>query len=204
MEINIINSAAQNIAYRLNQYANKEGIEFTKMVIGIEIFLINISKLAIVYLIAIILGSLVQTIIVHGAYVLIKRHSFGLHALNSTVCTVVSYILFAIVPWLLSGVTVGNGVIFVVFPLIILSLYLFAPADTKARPIIGSKIRTRLKWKSIFCGMLLMIATLLVPSEAAKFLMTLGAAYQIVSILPLTYKILKRSEKNYEQYEKHA
>jgi len=207
MEGKIIRAAAEGLAHKLNRYTNKEGLEFTKMVIGTEIMLINISKLFLVYLIAVLLGTLIPTLITHGAYILIKRFSFGLHALNTTVCTVVSCILFALAPWLLSHlllVSMGNSLVLAVFPFMILALYLYAPADTKARPLVGKKLRTRLKWKAVVCGIILMAAALLVPNESAKFLMAMGAAFQVISILPITYKILKRSQHNYQQYENPA
>jgi len=202
MENKIIQSAAMQIAYKLNQYANKEGIEFTKMTIGVEILLINISKLVIIYALAMLLGTLWHTLVVHGAYLLLKRYSFGLHALNSTVCTVVSCMLFVVLPWLLQGVSLGNLVVLLLFPLILLSLWLYAPADTAGRPLVGKNTRVKMKRNALVCGVILMVITLLVPIGYVKFLLILGAAYQAVSILPFTYKILKRSGKNYEQYEK--
>ena len=202
MEAKAIYTLSQNLAHWLNRYTNKEGLEFTKMAIGIEVILINISKLVIMYLIAIILGVVVQTLFIHGAYIMIKRYSFGLHALNSTVCTIVSCLLFVAVPWFVFGIMINNVMVLTVFPFIILSMYLYAPADTKARPIIGSKRRSRLKWKAVVSALLLMVITIAIPNESVKLLLTLGAVYQVISILPLTYKILKRSEKNHEQFEK--
>ena len=202
MENKIIQNISHSLAVKLNHYNNKEGLEFTKMKYGMEVFLINISKLIIMYLLAALLGVLPQTLIIHGAYWAVKRYSFGLHALNSTVCTVASCILFVFCPWYLAGMGVGNVVVLAVFSFLILSLYLYAPADTKAMPLIGQKLRARFKKKAVAIGVVLMVIALVIPSESIKLLLTLGAVYQTVSILPLTYKILKRSEKNHEKYEK--
>ena len=203
MENRIIHTAAQGLAGRLNRCIGKEGLELQKMVMGMEILLINVSKLIAVYLLAFVMGIVVQAVILHVAYLVIKRYSFGLHSLSSTLCTVVSCCMFAVMPWLLRGAEIGNIVVFAVFALVIPCLYRYAPADTKARPLIGLKLRARLKRRAVACGVILMAVALIVPSYEVKFLLTLGAAYQCVSILPLTYKILKRSEKNYEKYE-HA
>lgn len=132
---------------------------------------------------------------------IIKRYSFGLHALNSTVCTIVSCILFVVLPWLLQGFFINNAIVVAAFTPIVVCLRLYAPADTKARPLIGQKLRARLKRNAVVCGVVLMVLTLLVPSETVKFLLTLGAVYQTVSVLPVTYKILKRGWNNYEKYE---
>jgi accessory gene regulator B len=103
---------------------------------------------------------------------------------------------------MLSGAGISNVVVLAVFLPIIICLCLYAPADTKAWPLIGNKLRMRMKKKAVICGLSLMVVTLMIPGEATKLLLTIGAGYQSIAILPLAYKILKRSEKNYEKYEK--
>lgn len=201
MESKRTKTVAQNIAVWLNQYSVLEGTEYKKMVLGIESLLINITKLLFVYALSALLGVVVYTAITQAAYALIRRYALGLHALNSKVCTVVSCLLFVILPWVLQDMGIGNMAVIILFLLIILCLYLYAPADTRARPLIGQKTRTIHKRKAVFCGILLMGVAVLMPTESVKLLIALGAAYQVISILPLTYKILKRSEKNYEKYE---
>jgi len=189
------------IANNINRHSAKEGLEFTKMIFGVESFLITISKLIVVYTLAILLGTMVQTLIIQISFSLLRRHSFGLHALKSTICTVVSCCLFVLVPWLLSGAGVGNIVVIALYIPMMFCFYIYAPADTKARPLVGKELRAQLKNRTLMCVVALMVATLLIPSQSVKLLLTIGAVYQCISILPLTYKILRRSEKNYEQYE---
>jgi len=202
MEGKLIRMGAQTLTNRLNRYLGKKELELQKLALGMEILLINVSKLIIIYLLAAMLGVVVQTAILQAGYMLIKRYSFGLHALNSTVCTVVSCFIFVIVPWLLNGVGVGNVVVIAVFVPVIWCLYRYAPADTKARPLVGLKTRKRLKKRAVICGIVLMAIALLSPDQEISFLLTLGAVYQCIGILPFTYRLLKRSEKNYEAYER--
>ena len=201
MENRVTQAGVKWITAWINRYACKEGIELTKIRLGVEILLISVIKLCIVYSLAITLGVLEFTLITHGAFMLVKRYSFGLHALNSTVCTISSCFMFVLVPWMLSGVAIGNQSVILVFIVVISVLFLFAPADTKSRPLIGAKRRTQLRIKAVICGIVLFILTLLIPSEQVKFLLVLGAVYQSVAILPLTYILLGRSRKNYERYE---
>ena len=202
MENKMINSAAHYFARRINVYANKEGVEYKKLVLGMEMMIINVTKLVVLYLLAMTLGVLVQTLTLHAGYLLIKRYSFGLHALNSTVCTMITCVMFAIVPWVFSGFGINNFIVIVVFVPVISCLYLYAPADTKARPLIGEALREKLKRSSAICGAVLFAIVVLIPHPHVKFLLTLGAVYQCLAILPLTYKLLKRSERNYEKYER--
>lgn len=201
MENDLIKSGAKKLACCLNRYANKEGLELKKLELGMEFFLINVSKLIIIYTLAALFGVVNQTIVVHFAFIVIKRYSFGLHALNSTVCSAVSCFLFVIVPFLLNSAGIGNHIVFPVFIAIVYILYRYAPADTKARPLVGIELRARLRAKAVISGVVLMILTLFVPNESTKLLLVMGAVYQCASILPLTYRLLKRSERNYETYE---
>lgn len=201
MENKLIHNTAVRLTGVLNQYVQREGLELTKIAYGIELLLISISKLVVVYTLAIITGVLMQTLIIQGAFSLLKRYSFGLHALNSTICTLISCALFVFIPLLLTGRGIGNGVVIVAFIPLIFLLYMYAPADTKARPLVGSRLRTNLKIRAIICAFMLFALTILMPDESIKLLLTLGAAYQCILILPFTYKILRRSERNYEKYE---
>ena len=203
MENKFTQKMAQHLVDSINVYARKEGLELQKMVLGMEILLLNISKLIIIYVLAYWCGILDKTFIIHASFALVKRYSFGLHALNSTVCTLVSCCLFVVIPLLISDVGIHNKIVIAIFPFIIFALYRYAPADTKARPLIGTMLRKSLKKKAVVCGVVVMAIALLIPNESIKLLLVLGAVYQSIFILPLTYKILKRSERNYEEYERN-
>jgi accessory gene regulator B len=192
---------AQSLARKMNRYTIKDELGVKKMAYSLEVIFLTISKLAVVYLLAIILDVVLQTMAVHFSFGFLKRYGFGLHALKSTVCTVMSCILFVLAPWALSGIGVGNGIVVIAFSVVIFNLYMHAPADTKACPLIGKNYRKKLKIKSVCSGVLLMVIALFIPNESIKLLLTLGAVFQGVSILPITYKILGRSERNYESYE---
>ena len=201
MENELLRKAAVKLASWMNQYAYREGLELRKLEIGIEFLLINTSKIIIIYTLAALLGILWQSFVLHLAFVIAKRYSFGVHALNSTVCTLISCLMFVASPLLLDGLGINNHLVIISFTAVIYILYLYAPADTKARPLIGVGLRAGLKRRAVASGITLMLVALLIPSEPVKLLLTLGALYQSVSILPITYKFLKRSERNYEAHE---
>jgi len=199
--VNLTRTAAVALTERLNRYTNKEGLALSKMTMGMEVFLINVSKIIIVYLLAGFLGLFWQAVVTHFAFALTKRYSFGAHALSSFVCTVVCCVVFVAIPWLVSDMGINNIGVLAIFAGVILALYMYAPADTKAKPLIGAKSRALLKKKAVVCGTVLMLAALIVPDNSIKLLLALGAAFQCIAILPITYKILRRSERNYEKYE---
>lgn len=178
-----------------------DSIEKQKLILGIEIFIINVSKLIIVYLFSFAIDCLWKTLAIHFSFVITKRFSFGLHAKNSTVCTLCSLGIFVALPNITCYLTFNNSIVTIIFLFILSAHVMYAPADTAARPLLGIKNRQKLKRKSVLCVVALMMLTLLVKDEYIKTLFTLGAVCQTINILPITYKILKRSDRNYAIYE---
>ena len=201
MEGKFVHFASRSLVCRLNKHIKKDGIELQKLTIGMEILFINITKLVAIFLFAVAMGTLYQTLIIYTAFAMSKRYTFGLHAVNSTVCTFVSCGLFVLIPYMLTEIGISNAYVAITFSVAFLLIYRYAPADTKARPIIGARLRIRLKKKAMICCGILMVMALTIPVPEIKLLITLGIVYQCIAILPFTYKILKRSEKNYELYE---
>lgn len=172
-----------------------------KMVYGLETFIINTTKLTIIFAASAWLGLLLQTAAVMLGYILIRRWSFGLHAKHSAVCTVVSLSVFVLAPYLLAGAEIRQLLIVVIFATLVVLLGLYAPADTEARPLLDPENRQRLRRKAVVAGLVIMAVALAMPCQHTALLITFGACFQIITILPITYKILKRRNKNYETYE---
>ena len=201
MKVKGFKIVAQYLAEKLNCYVNKDGIALVKMILGIEVVIIHVIKIVIIYSLALLFGVLLQTLATHVAFFILKRYSLGVHSLSNFICTILSCSMFVLVPWIMNGIEISNLVAAVIFIPIIVLLYLFAPADTNARPLVGVLLRGRMKKKAVICGILLAITTLLLPEYSLNFFVVSGAVYQCITILPITYKILKRSERNYERYE---
>ncbi|MDO0874276.1 accessory gene regulator B family protein [Carnobacterium divergens] len=167
---------------------------------GLEILLINLSKLTIIYGIAYLTKQLIPTLIVHLSYMLLRRYSFGLHSLSSFVCTITSIALFNIIPYFFKELILPTPLIFLISFFIFFSILLYSPADTENNPLVDGEKRKKLRIKSTICCIILLIMVAFVPATI-KTLILLGGFYQALLILPVTYKILKRRYNNYELYE---
>ncbi|MBC1944980.1 regulator [Listeria booriae] len=165
---------------------------------GVEIFLVNVTKGIIVYLAAALLGMLWQTLVVHLSYLMIRRHSFGLHAKTSLGCTITSVVMFVILPYFVKVVQLSEWMIVLISGLILLNIAIFAPSDTENMPLFNAQKRHVLRRKSILNTIFILILVLIVPNESFKTLLLLGAFMQVVMIHPFSYKILGRRFKNYE------
>lgn len=180
---------------------NGDRIAYLKMKLGIEMLLINLTKTSIIYGISLVCHLFLQTLILHGAYYAVRRYAFGLHASTSLNCTLVSILMFVGTPLLGSYINLSKLAVIGLGLLFAALLYRYAPADTDKFPLIGADRRRKLRNSSVVTSLILTLIAILMPSSTVTNLLMLGVALQIITILPITYKLLKRSVRNYEKYE---
>lgn len=201
IQTSIIERLSENITYRINKHLNKEGLDLIKMKFGIEVLLINISKFSIVLILSAALNLLMESIIIILSFASLRRTAFGLHAKSSIVCTICCIGMFVGGPYLSHYLKPNNLTIVIIHTIIIFLVYMYAPADTEKRPLIGSDLRSTLKKNSILCCLFFAIINLIISSYVIKNLIVLGEIFEIFTILPITYKILGREYNNYENFE---
>ncbi|AJA47395.1 putative AgrB-like protein [Clostridium pasteurianum DSM 525 = ATCC 6013] len=199
--MNFIEMLSESIVLKLNRNLNKEGLELQKMKLGIEILLINISKLIIIMSASIYFNLIKQTAFMIIIFAVMRRNAFGLHAKNSVVCTIMSLTMFVFGAYLSSFIKLNNYIVFIAFVIMSFLFFKYAPSDTEKHPLLGKKLRNKLKKNSVLNCILLMIIVLVMSSKEIKTLSVFTVAFEVISILPVTYRILKRSWKNYEKYE---
>ncbi|GAB2547675.1 accessory gene regulator B family protein [Gracilibacillus alcaliphilus] len=202
--VSITEVIANKIALWVKERNRLEEIDYLKMKLGVGVILTNITKGIIVYGLAILLNIFFETLILHGSYFLLRRSSFGLHAKSSTICTLLSIVLFVVIPYMMKDIVINNYILLPLFLVCIFFVYLFAPADTEKHPLLGKNRRKKLRNQSVITCMVLMLIAVIVPMPMISTLVFTGVAIQVISILPVSYKLLKRSYDNYEQYEEQA
>lgn len=197
----IMEKISAMVTTRINRQLNKEGIELKKMQYGIEVLLINISKFIIIFSLAYIFGLLKEAIFMSLIFGSLRKHAFGIHAENSVMCTSSTSLIFIGGAYISPYIQLNNYMVIVIFAILNLLIYRYAPADTEKHPILGVKLRAKLRKKAVITGFILMIITLISPSYSIKSIITIAAAAEVITILPITYKILNRRYKNYEKFE---
>lgn len=190
---------AKKIAIRLCN--EKDRIEYLKIKLGMELILINIGKGAIVYLIAIIFGTIIPTVITHLACTSLRKYSKGLHAKSSIVCILISIILFVVVPYLIQNMVIDRWWVLSIGIVTTYLFYKYAPADTEKSPIVERDRRELLRWKSVGVNIALICVAFVSLSPMLRTLVILGGVLQVIMVLPITYKIFGRGYNNYEEYE---
>lgn len=199
---NLTERIAFKLATKISPQPQIDNLYFVKMKFGIEVLVTNLSKIFFILIIAEFLGILKVTSIIMLSFAFIRRYAFGVHAKSSMSCTIITSICFFVGGYMSKLLTMENGKVLLIFFIAIILLYLYAPADTEARPLIGKKLRTKLKIKVLLAGFILMVLTFSINDSALKFCISYGVLCESITITPIIYKLLGRRYKNYEHYKK--
>lgn len=197
-----IHVLAYRFADQVNVYLKNEGIEKVKLQYGMELLFRNLSKLIVILSISALLGIFFETFITLMSFNILRAQAFGLHGKSSKGCLISSFIVFVLGVYSIRNVHISNVIVIGCFAIFTILLAIYAPADTEKRPLVGKRTRKELKRKSIVAALFLMCVALLIPSESIKTLIVIGAMIEVITILPVTYYLLKMRRKNYENYER--
>lgn len=196
---NIIISRCMNSIRSYNPNYTQKEIDTIKY--GLEGLYLNITKLAIVLIISIILGIFKEVIYLLLAFNFIRLTSFGVHAKKSSHCLVASLLFFISFPLICKYVIIPvEYKEILAIPLIIL-IGIFSPADTEKRPLKNKKKRLIYKLLSIIIATTFMILSIIIKNNVTSNIFMFAIIIQIIIILPMTYKIFGVSYNNYKKYE---
>ncbi len=193
-----LNSTLNFITKYNKNYSNDE---LDKLRYGLEGIYLSITKLVVIFLIAIILNITWELIVLLVAFNFIRYPAFGFHANSSIECLIFSTLIFIGFPILSINVELILPIQITLVMLCILSYIIYAPADTVKRPQRVKSIRLKRKIASIVIGIAMSIAVFLVQDNLYSNLILFGMVIETIMILPITYKAFGQTYANYKKYE---
>lgn len=198
---NYIEEIANNLTQVLKNRSKNPSFNENIVRYGIEIVLINFTKITFIMAIAAVLNIFWTIFIIMISYGALRRYAYGVHASTSLGCTLITIICFFSGAFLSSYVPENKLILAGMFTISIISILAFSPADTEARPLLGKKKRDKLKRKSIYVWLITLILAIYMKDFRIGFLIAYGNLLEAFMIMPITYKVFKRRYKNYERYE---
>ncbi|MBO0481269.1 accessory gene regulator B family protein [Candidatus Enterococcus courvalinii] len=158
---------------------------------GIEILIVNLSKIIVIFLFSTTLFSLKATLTAYVPYCILRRASFGYHAKTSISCTILSIIAFSIVPCFIANLNISATVfqVLVLTFLLVVTLFITAPSFTKENEIKDEGQVKKLKKCSIILGIFLMSISTVFSSDCS-ILIIYGTL--LATCLTIPNEILKR------------
>lgn len=195
--MNIILTVSNKLAVNINMHLKKEAEEFEKLKYGMAVLFINISKITSLFLFAYLLGIFKYTFLFFLCFSFVRSFAFGVHAEKSFYCTLSNFVIFigGVYVSKMVNLSIWQSIIMFIISFILLAFY--APADTKARPIVGKKLRRKLKIKSLLTSLLLMVMMVIFRDYTYKNIITFAVFSEALCIIPFTYKIFNKEYNNY-------
>lgn len=168
---------------------------------GLEAIYLTITKMIILFGLAIVLDIVKEFILLLIFYNIIRTNAFGIHASKSIYCLISSIVLFIGGTLFCKYVTIPFVGMLIIAGICLICLFKYAPADTYKRPLVNKKKRKRFKLLSFVSGIIYFILIIVFKNHYIVNYILLGLVEAVIMILPLTYKIFNLPYNNYKNYE---
>lgn len=181
-------------------YPNYDEDKLDEIRYGLEATYLSLTKTFVILVVCCILGIIKESLILLVLFNFLRLTGFGLHASKSWMCWVSSSITFIGIPFLCRSVTVPNYILCSVCIICILCFFLYAPADTKKRPLIYANRRLIYKIITVTIGIFYTVLVFLVDNSLIQNELVCAMLIESVLIHPLTYRVFKLTYNNYKTY----
>lgn len=191
----------------LNNYmnivtANKKDLsqdQIDKFRYGIEGIYLTITKLIVIFIIGAILGILKEILLLLIFYNLLRFFGFGYHARGSKECLAFSLSFFVILPYLVAKKLLVFKYNKYIILLCLINFLIFAPSDTKKRPMINKKKKIIRKTLLMLVSIIYSILIFNTNYELSSLLL-LSLVIESIMVNPLIYKLTGQPYNNYKNY----
>jgi accessory gene regulator B len=80
-------------------------------------------------------------------------------------------------------------------------IFLYAPSDTKSKPIVSKSLRKKLKIKALLMAFILFLFVLFLKDIVYKNIITYAVLTESLCLTPILYKFLGKEYNNYEKFK---
>ena len=168
---------------------------------GLEGLYLTLTKIIFILIISLILGIFKETLLLILIFNGIRYFSFGVHAKRSIDCLISSTLFFIGFPLICIYLTIPAFVKCILFIPILILISIYAPSDTKKRPLKNKKKRLIYKICSIIVCLIYMVLSMIIKNNFISNCFIFALIIQVIVILPITYKIFGVEYNNYKKYE---
>ena len=160
-----------------------------KMRYGIEGLYLTITKMIIIFSLAIILGILKEVIILLLLFNIIRYTAFGVHAKRSIDCLISSSLFFIGFPLLCIYLEIPSIIKIILGIPILILIGIYSPSDTVKRPLKDKKKRMIYKIISVIISIIYITFSIIIKDNFLSNSFIFSLIIEVIVILPITYKI---------------
>lgn len=186
----------------ISKYQECDDLTLKKLNYGLQGIYSLVVKLTVVIIIAIISNTITETLLFLLFYAGIRTYSFGWHAKTNVACWLSSITIYNIIPIFIKNINLPNYIGYIILGITLISMILWAPADTPKRPLIKRKHRQKCKIISITVIITYIVIFTINKKININNAIIYAALIQSLFINPIFYKITKTQFNNYKYYKK--
>lgn len=187
----------------ISKYQECDDLKLKRLKYGLEGIYSLIVKISVVILISIITKTLTETLLFILFYAGIRTFSFGWHAKSNIACWITTLLIYNVILYFIINIDYPIYIGYIILGISLISMLLWAPADTPKRPLIRKKQRLKSKILSITVLVLYAVIYVTINSNPLKNIILYSLLIQTILINPVTYKITNTRFNNYKYYKKN-
>lgn len=183
-----------------DMYPDYNSAKIDEIRYGLESIYLSITKVAVILIITLLLGIFKESLWFLLFFNGLRTTAFGIHASKSWMCWLSSILLFIGIPYFCIYVPIPEMVQYIIIILSILCFLLYAPSDTKKRPLVRKHRRIKFKILTLLVAGIYLIIFFNTNSVFIKNAIIFSMVLESVLVHPLTYGVFHLPYKNYERY----
>jgi accessory gene regulator B len=169
---------------------------------GLEALYNLTTKTIVIIIISVFLKTTKECLLLILFYTFLRLFAFGLHANGSLACWFTTIPIYIGGSLFIKYITILKYIVLSIWLIYLIFVILWAPADTKKRPLIREKQRKKLKIESIIICIIYLLLIVFVKNTLIINAIGFCMALEAICICPLTYKITGNRFNNYLYYKK--
>lgn len=187
----------------ISKYQECDDLKLKRLKYGLEGIYSLVIKIFVVLIISIITQTLIETLLLIIFYAGIRTFSYGMHAKSNIACWITTILIYNGCPFLITKINLPTLIGYIVLIFALISMVLWAPADTPKKPLIRKEQRKKCKILSIIIVLIYTLIFIINKNSIINNSIICALIIQIIFINPLTYKITKTQFNNYKYYKKN-
>lgn len=180
------------------KYQSISDYDKKKVKYGLEGLYLTITKMVLLTILALLLNMFKEFILVVVFFNVIRYTGFGFHAEKSYQCLLFSTFNFIAIPFLLLHIQLSNFFVYTICAICIFHYLLFAPADTKKRPLSKKRKRIIRKIITVMIGFIYTLMIILLNNTYWTSIILSAMIIQAIIISPLIYRLFNQPYNNYK------
>lgn len=180
------------------KYQSISDYDKKKVKYGLEGLYLTITKMVLLTILALLLNMFKEFILVVVFFNVIRYTGFGFHAEKSYQCLLFSTFNFIAIPFLLLHIQLSNFFVYTICAICIFHYLLFAPADTKKRPLSNKRKRIIRKIITVMIGFIYTLMIILLNNTYWTSIILSAMIIQSIIISPLIYRLFNQPYNNYK------